>query len=65
MESERPVVTGINAFSPKNARAIFRSQKAAFKVAIRSKENFKAWIRTPGSTSGSSYSWINEGEFLL
>jgi hypothetical protein len=60
MENEKPVITGINAFAPKNVRAIFRSQKAAFKEAIQSKENFKAYLRTPGSDN-NSYSWVNEG----
>lgn len=64
METPRkPTVTGINAFHPKNLVANFRIKKANFKHGIKSKENFKQYLRTPGSNADptGSYSWINDG----
>jgi hypothetical protein len=61
---EKPRITGINAFHPKNLVATFRVKKANFKTGIQSKENFKRYLRTPGSNADptGSYSWINDGK---
>nr|KAK5448907.1 hypothetical protein LTR18_001995 [Exophiala xenobiotica] len=58
----KPTVTGINAFHPKNLVANFRIKKANFKHGTKSKENFKQYLRTPGSNAdpSGSYSWIND-----
>ncbi|OAL39131.1 hypothetical protein AYO20_01449 [Fonsecaea nubica] len=59
---DKPQITGINAFRPKNLLASFRIKKANFKRGIQSKENFKQYLRTPGSSADptGSYSWIND-----
>jgi hypothetical protein len=64
---EKPTITGINAFHPKNLLATFRVKKASFKTGIQSKENFKQYLRTPGSNADptGSYSWINDGKAAL
>jgi hypothetical protein len=60
---QAPVITGINAFSPKNIRAVLTVKKANFRSGIQSKESFKQYLRTPGSSDDpdSNYSWINDG----
>lgn len=64
---EKPTITGINAFHPKNLVATLRIKKANFKTGIQSKENFKQYLRTPGSNADptGSYSWINDGKAPL
>lgn len=69
MEAETqstPAITGLNALRPKNLRAIFAVKKANFRKGIQSKENFKHYIRTPGSDAdpNGSWSWVNEGTRL-
>ncbi|EXJ94881.1 hypothetical protein A1O1_03280 [Capronia coronata CBS 617.96] len=60
--SDKPTITGINAFRPKNLIALLRLKKSNFKTGIQSKENFKQYLRTPGSDADptGSYSWIND-----
>jgi hypothetical protein len=49
--------------NPKNLLAIARVKKANFQNAIKSKENFLMYIRTPGSKldPDGKWSWVNEG----
>jgi hypothetical protein len=52
------------AAAPAKLRGIAATKIANFKKGIQSKENFKQYIRTPGSKNdpeGSKWSWCNEG----
>jgi hypothetical protein len=57
------IVAGVKA-APKKFKAALYTKKENFLVGIKSKENFKDYIRTPGSRNdpeGSKWSWSNEG----
>jgi hypothetical protein len=47
---------------PLNIRARISGQKAAFKEATQSKENFHKYIQTKDSENNGHWSWINEGD---
>ena len=52
------------ASSPRKAAEILSTKRDNFKEGIKSKENFKRYIRTPGSyddSEGGKWSWSNEG----
>lgn len=62
----KPRITGINAFTPRNLLTSFRTEGSNLKRAFQSKENFKQYLRAPGSEADptGSYSWINDGMTL-
>ena len=52
--------------APVKFRNLLSTKKTNFLYGIKSKENFKEYIRTPGSKDdpeGSKWSWSNEGKY--